>query len=137
MSTGFGEYSTASFYPDNQRLLLASNFYNYLPLSNKSIEETCRPFSSINDIFDQFHGDKKFFSYDLFEINKFGNIRRRLTSNNRYTEAALSPDGQWIVYLNGKNETAQDLYLMSSDGQQRYQVIFSKLNIFWCAGYQS
>lgn len=62
-----------------------------------------------------------FTNYDLFEVNSYGNIRRRLTSNNRYTEATISTDGQWIAYL-AKNKRADNLYLLNVNGTELRKV---------------
>jgi hypothetical protein len=117
VSVGFGEYSSSAFYPDNQRQLLASNFHNYLPLGNKSVDEICsRGPLNLESILNRKHIDP-FFDLDLFEVNNYGNIRRRLTSTNNYKESVISSDGQWIAFMERKNLT-DNLFLLSLDGTQ-------------------
>jgi hypothetical protein len=122
MSAGFGEYSTSAFYPDNQRLLLASNFHSYLPVGNKSIEDICRPgAATLEQILSRERNDASF-EYDLFEVNSYGNILRRLTTNNHYTEGSISSDGQWIAYLAAEKNTTDNLYLMNLNGTELRKV---------------
>jgi Tol biopolymer transport system component len=120
LSMGFGEFSTASFFPDNERVLLTTNFHSHLPLGNKSVSEICE-LKSMEHIFKTFC-EGEVCEYDLFEFNKYGNIRRRLTAKNRYVEAAISSDGQWVAYSRRKNRTVDDLYLMKYDGSEMWKV---------------
>lgn len=60
--------------------------------------------------------------YDIYKVNKYGNIIQRLTDTYGYdAEGAISPDGKTIVFTSLRSGDLE-LWLMDSDGGNLRQV---------------
>ncbi|KAJ1371506.1 hypothetical protein KIN20_033471 [Parelaphostrongylus tenuis] len=66
-----------------------------------------------------------FSDYDIFKVNKFGNIAQQLTEHPGYdAEAVLSPDGKLIAFTSIRSGDL-DLWIMDSDGADLRQGDYS------------
>ncbi|VDK61792.1 unnamed protein product [Anisakis simplex] len=61
-------------------------------------------------------------SYDIFEVNQYGNVLRQLTDSLGYdAESAISPDGSKIVFTSMRSGDPE-IWIMNSDGSDPVQL---------------
>lgn len=73
--------------------------------------------------FNNFYQYKDLYEYDL-ERNKIA----RLTEGMRITDADLSPDGSWVVFVENKSGT-KTLIMMARDGSDKFMVCSYEANV--------
>jgi len=110
LSTGLGRTTCAYFMPGDSTILYAST---HLVDSNCPAEPERTDGAYVWAVYE---------SFDIFEADLNGNIKRQLTDSPGYdAEATVSPDGQWIVFTSIRSGDLE-LYLMRPDGSDVRQV---------------
>ncbi|VDM54018.1 unnamed protein product [Angiostrongylus costaricensis] len=134
VSTGLGSTTCSFFFNErsNDHRLYAGNFWNVNVSSFPDVSKTCpkkkcRNPGSITDpvlkhLCNTSYTWDIFPDYDIFKVNKFGNIAQQLTDHPGYdAEAVLSPDGKLIAFTSIRSGDL-DLWIMNSDGTDLRQV---------------
>ncbi|PIO75971.1 WD40-like protein [Teladorsagia circumcincta] len=128
ISTGLGSTTCSFFYkePDNDRRLYAGNFWALNATTFKNVRNTCpakkcaNPATITDPALKQLCNTSYtwdvFPDYDVFLVNKYGNIIEQLTDEPGYdAEAVLSPDGKTIAFTSIRSGDLE-LYTMNTDG---------------------
>uniref|UniRef100_A0A183GMP0 Biopolymer transporter Tol n=1 Tax=Heligmosomoides polygyrus TaxID=6339 RepID=A0A183GMP0_HELPZ len=133
-STGLGGTTCSFFFKeaDNDHRLYAGDFWalNYTILTN--LTDTCpkkkcqNPESITDPVLKKLCNTSYTWdvvpNYDIFMVNKYGNIVRRLTESPGYdAEAVLSPDGNTIAFTSMRSGDLE-LWTMNTDGTELKQV---------------
>lgn len=74
----------------------------------------------------------KFYRYNIYTLKPDGTDFRQLTDDGMSRRPRWSPDGQWITYISGP-ENSQSLYVMTADGEEKEELLKRQLRIhdFW------
>lgn len=133
-STGLGGTTCSFFFKeaDNDHRLYSGDFWalNYTILTN--LTDTCpkkkcqNPESITDPVLKKLCNTSYTWdvvpNYDIFMVNKYGNIVRRLTESPGYdAEAVLSPDGNTIAFTSMRSGDLE-LWTMNTDGTELKQV---------------
>ncbi|KJH49740.1 WD40-like protein [Dictyocaulus viviparus] len=134
ISTGLGATTCSFFFKENtnDHRLYAGNFWNVNVSEFPNVSKTCpqkkcqNPANITDPILKQLCNTSYtwdiFSDYDIFKVNKFGNIVQQLTDHPGYdAEAVLSPDGSLIAFTSIRSGDLE-LWIMNSDGTNLKQV---------------
>uniref|UniRef100_A0A0N5A1U3 DPPIV_N domain-containing protein n=1 Tax=Parastrongyloides trichosuri TaxID=131310 RepID=A0A0N5A1U3_PARTI len=131
VTNGLGASSTGRFLPESNDIIFASTFRS-LNLSLIDISSTCpqsicygaerHKNNTIDNICRRPLLMNIFNDYDIYKVNKYGNIIGILTNDSYYNnEPAPSPDGSLIAYSSSKSGSL-NIWLMNSDGNNKKQL---------------
>ncbi|VDM72254.1 unnamed protein product [Strongylus vulgaris] len=135
-STGLGGTTCSFFFKENENdhRLFAGNFWTLNMSSFNDVARTCpqKKCQNASTIMDPVL--KKLCNtsytwdivpeYDIFKVNKYGNIVQQLTDSPGYdAEAVLSPDGKTIVFTSIRSGDLE-LWSMNSDGTNLNQITY-------------
>ncbi|CAD5206821.1 unnamed protein product [Bursaphelenchus okinawaensis] len=129
ISTGLGACTCSYFFPDDQTYIYASTFAAVKPdhLENTCPPKKCQSSEATTDpILKKLCNTSYTWDivpdYDIYKVNKYGNIIKRLTSTPGYdAEGAVSPNGKNIVFMSMRTGDPE-LWLMDSEGENLRQL---------------
>ncbi|TKR59931.1 hypothetical protein L596_029537 [Steinernema carpocapsae] len=133
LSTGLGACTCAYFHPDGETTIHASTFLS--ATFDKHTGNSCPPKKCQSKEAQTDNVLKKlcntsyvwdlFPDYDIFKVNKYGNIIAQLTDAPGYdAEGAVSPDGRRIVFTSLRSGDPE-LWIMDFDGNNKRQLTHS------------
>ncbi|VDN21386.1 unnamed protein product [Cylicostephanus goldi] len=134
-STGLGGTTCSFFFreDDNDHRLYAGNFWalnvsSFNDAAKTCPQKKCQNPSITDPILKKLCNTSYTWDivpeYDIFKVNKYGNIVQQLTDHPGYdAEAVLSPDGKTIVFTSIRSGDLE-LWSMNSDGTNLNQITY-------------
>uniref|UniRef100_A0A1I7RYA9 Peptidase_S9 domain-containing protein n=1 Tax=Bursaphelenchus xylophilus TaxID=6326 RepID=A0A1I7RYA9_BURXY len=129
ISTGLGACTCSYFFPNDQTMIYASTFASVRPdhLENTCPVKRCQSKEATTDpllkrLCNTSYTWDLFPEYDIYKVNRYGNIIKRLTNVPGYdAEGAVSKDGKNIVFTSLRTGDPE-LWLMDENGDNLRQL---------------